>query len=87
MSTSIFLSEKHKEAYLEALEEGSIEVCQSRLMLVGHGGAGKTNLKLCLLGEEFVEEHIPTTGVDADPSKAKVEICQAADWELQTSTI
>ena len=87
MCTSIFLSEKHKEAYLEALKEGSIEVRQSKLMLVGHGGAGKTNLKLCLLGEEFVTKHIPTTGVDADPSKAKVEICQAADWELQTGTI
>ena len=55
-------------------------------MLVGHGGAGKTNLKLCLLGKDFVEEHIPTIGVDADPSKAKVEICHVANWELQTGT-
>ena len=55
-------------------------------MFVGHGGAGKTNLKLCLLGEKFVEEHVPTIGIDADPSKAKVEISHAADWKLQTGT-
>ena len=56
-------------------------------MLLGHSGVGKTSLKQCLLGEDFVEEHIPTIGIDADPSKAKVEICHAADWELQTGTV
>ena len=56
-------------------------------MLVGHEGAGKTNLKRCLLGEDFVEKHIPTTGIDADPSKAKVEICHTTDWKLQTGTL
>ena len=62
-----------------------MKVTLSRLMFVGHGGVGKTNLKLSLLGEDFVKEHLPTRGIDADPNRAKVEITHATDWKRKDS--
>ena len=62
------------EAYKRACKDGIQTVSESRVMILGHYGAGKTSLLRCLLGEPFVKEHIPTTGIDADPDRTKVDV-------------
>ena len=74
------LFHRKKEAYREASEGGTITVHQSRVMLVGHSGAGKTSLRHCLLDKPFVKQHITTLGIDADPAEAKVDVCKAKGW-------
>ena len=75
------LSPKYQEAYKTALREGTRTVCQSRVMIVGHSGAGKTSLVRCLLNQPFVEEHISTIGIDVG---ANIDIARATNWTLQT---
>ena len=66
-------------------------MCQSRVMIVGHYGAGKSSLLRCLLNQPFVEEHIPTMGIDTerqtkltgDGNGAKLHIAKATDWTPQ----
>ena len=50
-------------------------------MLLGQGGAGKTNLKKFLLGIPFEPDEKSTVGVTVDPSKCKVEIDQVKNWQ------
>ena len=68
------------QAYREASKGGTVTVHQSRVMLVGHSGAGKTNLQHCLLDEPFESEHISTIGIQCDPSHTKVEVRKAKNW-------
>ena len=79
-SLSLFISFLIEAAYREASKGGTITVHQSRLMLVGHSGAGKTSLRHCLLNKPFVDHHITTLGIDADPAEAKVDVCKAKGW-------
>ena len=75
------LDEAHIQAYREASKGGTVTVHQSRVMLVGHSGAGKTSLKSCLLDEPFESKHISTTGIHCDPAHMKVEVCKARNWQ------
>ena len=82
------LDPKYQEAYRTALKEGKRTVCQSRVMIVGHFGAGKSSLLRCLLNQPFVEEHIPTIGIETskqteisgDDLAAGVHIAKTSDW-------
>ena len=47
---------------------------------------GKTCLKKTLFGEQFDPEELPTNGIDADPSTAKVNVKQYRDWVLQPTS-
>ena len=69
-----YLGPKYQEAYRTALKQGTRTVRQSRVMIDGHSGAGKTSLLRCLLKQPFVEEHIPTIGF---------EVNKTTDWTLQ----
>ena len=88
------LDPKYQEAYRTALKEGKRTVCQSRVMIVGHFGAGKSSLLRCLLNQPFVEEHIPTIGIETsnqtkineDGLAADVHIAKATDWIPQKGT-
>ena len=77
------LAPEYQEAYRTALRDGVQTVHQSRVMIVGHYGAGKTSLLRCLLGKPFVKEHIPTIGINADPKQTKVRTDEQADGDLQ----
>lgn len=43
-------------------------------------------MKKTLFGEEFDPEELPTSGIDADPSTAKVNMKQYRDWVLQPTS-
>ena len=51
------------ELYHAALKDGVISCSQTRVMFVGHSGAGKTSLIRTLLDEEF-DDDIETTNRD-----------------------
>ena len=55
-----------QDIYEKACKEGYREVYRTRIMLVGHFGAGKTSVKRSLLNEEFVSQHVTTEGVETE---------------------
>ena len=87
-----FLDSKYQEAYRTALAEGKMTSFQSRVMIVGHSGAGKTSLLRCLLGMPFEPKHIPTIVISADTNvrineqadeQADEQVEEQADGKLQ----
>ncbi len=50
------------DMYLRACEGGEIEVRRGRVMAVGAGGDGKSNLINRIMGLDFVEDHVITDG-------------------------
>ena len=64
-------------------------MCQSRVMIVGHYGAGKSSLLRCLLKQPIQEEHIPTIGIETEnrtkvyEAGADILISKAENWTLQ----
>lgn len=72
-------------AYQKACKEGCKQNFQTRIMLVGHFGAGKTSLKRSLLSQPFVSEYLMTNSIDADPSSCKIFINETDNWNLQVN--
>ena len=69
-------------AYQRACSDGSQSVYQTRVMLVGHFGAGKTSLKRRLVNEPFDVKYTTTNGIEADPSACKIVIDNTSNWRL-----
>ena len=55
-----------REIYEKACSEGTRKVYRTRIMLVGHYGAGKTSVKRSLLNETFVADYRSTKGVETE---------------------
>ena len=72
------------ELYHAALKDGKIVCSQTRVMFVGHSGAGKTSLIRTLLGKEFIPDIETTTGIVADADKSKLTIHKTAQWKKVT---
>ena len=65
------MNREYQKAYEEACTGGTQTVCQCRVMIVGHEGAGKTNILNTLLDRDFQEDHIMTNGMEVEINKTR----------------
>ena len=68
-------------AYQKAVSDGAVNVCRSRLFLIGQDGAGKTSLKKSLIGLPFDPKEQSTEGIEVDPSTFQVDVNQLRNWK------
>ena len=67
------MGERFVETYKKAISTGSQTVYQTRVMIVGHHGTGKTSLLHSLLYEPFGVTRKSTIGIDPNTETIKVD--------------
>jgi GTPase SAR1 family protein len=75
------------ELYEKALADGMEQVCNIRVMIVGHFGVGKTVLTKRLMNKHQyidISTRIPTEGIDVHVGKMTVNLIDGK-WVQQTS--
>ena len=70
------------EVIKDVLLEGTLPLCRSRVLIVGHSGAGKTSVKRSLLGEAFEKDHVPTEGVSTGHDVCTVDVASGSVFNL-----
>lgn len=68
-------------AYRDALLEGKVKVCRSRLLIIGQDRAGKTSLKKSLMGLPFDPNEPSTELVEVNPLKFELSVEQVVEWK------
>ncbi|XP_071946533.1 uncharacterized protein [Antedon mediterranea] len=67
-------------AFLDAIEEGSKSIYQTRLMLVGQERVGKTSLTKALTGQEFNDTEEVTDGIETSLS-CTLSVKHTTNWK------
>lgn len=60
------------QQFQKALQEGEVETCRLRIVVLGRAAVGKSSIVRALLGEEFIEEHNVTDSADVKIAFAKL---------------
>ena len=63
------------ELFVQALQQGSVEIVRIKIVVVGRDRTGKTSFKRSLLDEKF-QPIEPSTSV----AKAELAVCEASKW-------
>ena len=63
------------ELFVQALQQGSVEIVRIKIVIVGRDRTGKTSFKRSLLNEKF-QPIQPSTSV----AKAELAVCEASNW-------
>ena len=72
---------QYQHLYVEACQEGTRAVHRTRIMLLGHFGAGKTSVKRSLLYEPFENKHLSTDAIDVADHQCLVDINNSINWQ------
>ena len=73
--------EKALLAYQSALKDGAVNDYRGRVLLIGQYRAGKTSLKKSLIGLPFNSKEKSTDGIEVDPSKFQLDVCEVRNWQ------
>ncbi|XP_062511940.1 uncharacterized protein LOC134187798 [Corticium candelabrum] len=63
------------ELFVQAVQQGSVEIVRIKIVIVGRDRTGKTSFKRSLLNEKF-QPIEPSTSV----AKAELAVCEASNW-------